>query len=127
RQLLPVVSTPLLQLTLQFIQLADPRQRLMRQSRRLLANIEELPARMRPATDFEDLPAGARVNPVVRAEGIGLQIPGVILEELGRPIALATLRVVEHDVRMLLVPKINPEAAVAYVRQTRNPARSRQR
>jgi hypothetical protein len=77
-----------LSLPLQRIELPNPGQRFLRSLGRGLFGLEELPPRMSPAADFDDLAARTGVDPVVAAERIRLQVALVIFQERGRSLAL---------------------------------------
>jgi hypothetical protein len=47
---------------------------------------------MRPAGDLENPAAGPRVDSVIAAEGVGLQLSRIICQELRRAVPLAIFR-----------------------------------
>ena len=71
--------------------------------------IEELPAGMGPARDFQDLLVA--VDSIVATERIGLQIPGVPFQEGGWAIALPRVGVLEHHV--VVVADVHPHVALS--------------
>lgn len=90
----------------------------MRGTRRGLFGVEEFPARMRPAADFDNLALGAGVDPVISAESIRLQVTLIILEELSRSVPFAAGGVVVYDLGMAGVADVHPEPSGPRVRQT---------
>ena len=58
---------------------------------------------MRPTAHLDDATLGFQVDPVVTVEGVSLQVPAIIFEKGGRPIALVTGREVEHRQRIISI------------------------
>jgi hypothetical protein len=77
--------------------------------RRRRPRVEELSARMRPARHFDNPPIRARVNSVIPAERVGLQISRVVRQELRRPVALTIHREVIDIVGKYRATNVHPE------------------
>ena len=83
----------------------------MRLARLIQPGVEELAARMGPATHRND-PAGRfQDHRFVRRIGIRLQITPEILEELGWPVPAARIAIIEDRVAMIAGADIGPEVA----------------
>jgi hypothetical protein len=67
------------------VKLPDPLENLIRLARRIRARIEELPARVRPAGHFLDLPVGTKEDPVVTAVCISLEKTLISLKKAAGP------------------------------------------
>ena len=90
------------------VELADPRQRFRRFGRGGRPGLVKLAARMRPASDLGD---AARVNPIVPAKRIGLQMAAIALQELLRSVAASVLGRIKDDVRKIAIADVHPDAA----------------
>ena len=89
-EILPLALASLPQILLHRVELGDPRQSGFHPRRVQPPAFVELPSGVRPTAHLDNAALGFQVDAVVTVEGVGLQVPAIIFEKSGRPVALVT-------------------------------------